>query len=103
MAENSKSKDIGLKIWLIFVTVITAICLAISGYLTYRWIKSVAFENGVVAISILIALPFLMYSTWDYYKSGNKLKAVIFATTMLIVSIIQALAMLYWSILLLFY
>ncbi len=80
MTEKEKPKDVGLKIWLIFVTVVTAICSIIS-ILSAVWFALISGESHIILLSVgifisVLGLLFLSFRGWKYYRADDRRWAV---------------------------
>ena len=92
MTENGKTEDSDLKRGLIIATVITVICTIISGCLSITVFQLEVNVVSVLAMILILCIPFLVFSTWKHYREGNMQLAVKSRNSMLSISIIISLS-----------
>ncbi len=104
MTENGLSKDSDLKRGLIIATVATLICTTIIGILSvYFWGGFQITYVSVLAMFLILWILFKVFSTWKYFRDGDMKLAVKSRNSMLSISIIPLVGLLFFILFLLLF
>ncbi len=88
MTENGKPRDVGLKLWLILSTIITAIVSAV-GVLFSLMVFSFGTIYGIVFLIWIVGNPYLSFLAWKHYRASNRQLVIILSIIHIIVSLIN--------------